>query len=127
MYGEIDELVLKRRSSSALAMAYHVPLWRHQKEAFSVLLFICAAKPFVTVRFSHKGTIRRTFDVSLLIVCKQTYQKTLDWPVIRDAMTAIWRRRNSIRNTVVSLSHQTVNNLFNSLRLGGVYMGQWTV
>ena len=33
--------------------------------------------------------------MSLCGQCEQTVEQTLYWPVIRDAMAAIWRRRNA--------------------------------
>ena len=41
--------------------------------------------------------IPRTMDgnADMFLCCqlKQTVQQTLDWPVVRDAMTVIWRHR----------------------------------
>ena len=48
------------------------------------------------VDFPHKETVTWAIDVSLLSVWKKTAEETLDWPVIRDAKTVIWRRRNGV-------------------------------
>ena len=45
----------------------------------------------------HKGTVTRTFDV-FCCQSKKTVEQTLDWPVFRDAMTVIWRRRNVLNS-----------------------------
>ena len=62
------------------------PLWCHQMETFPRYC------PFV--RLNHRS---RIFD-AFCCQSKQTAEQTLDWPVIRDVMTVIWRRRNVQRH-----------------------------
>ena len=64
---------------------------------FPPLLSLCAGKPQVKVDSPHKGTVTRTFDV-FCCQCKKTVEQTLDWPVFRDTMTVIWRRRNVLNS-----------------------------
>ena len=54
-------------------------------ETFSMLLVLCEGNPPVTGGFpSQKASNGDLWWVD----------QALDWPVIRDAMTVIWRRRN---------------------------------
>ena len=64
---------------------------------FPPLLSLCAGKPQVKVDSPHEGTVTRTFDV-FCCQSKKAVEQTLDWPVFRDAMTAIWRRSNVLNS-----------------------------
>ena len=72
------------------------PLWRHQIESFPRYC------PFVretTCQFGFSS--QRVSNAELCCFCCQSEQ-TLDWPVFRDAMAVIWRRRN-VLNWIVSM------------------------
>ena len=60
---------------------------------FSALPSFCAGIHRSPVVFPHKGTATRNFDVYFLTVWTN-FEQILAWPVIRDAMMVIWRRRN---------------------------------
>ena len=70
---------------------------------FAMLLSLCTGKPQVKVDSPHErdSTWTRTFDVCCQSE-KKTVEQTLDWPVFRDAMTVIWRRRNVLNSMVVA-------------------------
>ena len=55
-------------------------------ETVSALLALCEGFHYSP----HEGPVSRTFDVPW---SEQRIEQTLDWPVIRDAMMVIWRRR----------------------------------
>ena len=69
-------------------------LWRHQTEEFSALPFPSVKESTGLWWISHtKGQSRGP----LMFLCcqsEQTVKQTLDWPVIWDEMTVIWRHRH---------------------------------
>ena len=72
-----------------IIMEYHCTLWRHQMETFTALLSHCVGNPPIT-----KGRLRGPL---MFLWCQSKLSiEILDWPVIRDAMTLIWRRRNAL-------------------------------
>ena len=67
----------------------------------TLLLF---AEPLITVDSPHKGTITRTFDISLLAIwtdCWTNIRLAGNW----DAMTVTWRRLNAL-SSLISLTTQ---------------------
>ena len=72
------------------------PLWRHQIDFQGYC-------PFVRGTTGQSGfSSQRDSNTDLWCFCcqseKKTVEQTLDWPVFRDAMTVIWRRRNVLNS-----------------------------
>ena len=76
------------------------PLWRHQIESFPRYC------PFVRQTTCQSGfSSQRDSSADICCFCcqsEQTVEQTLDWPVFRDVMAVIWRRRN-VLNWIVSM------------------------
>ena len=75
----------------------HGNAWRrHEMEAFSELLALCAGNSPVTGEFPAQRTSNSDFDVSLMwvwIKCSTSSQ----WQVIWDHVTFMWRHHNLLR------------------------------
>ena len=85
----------KEPAGCAIMISFN-PLWRHQIESLP-----CHC-PFVRETTCQSGySSQRDSNADLSCFCCQSEQ-TLDWPVFRDAMAVIWRRRN-VLNWIVSM------------------------
>ena len=72
-------------------------LWRLQTETFSALLFLCVGSPPVTDGFPSQRDSDADLWCSFVVsYSERTVGQTLDWQVIRDAMTDTWRRSNGL-------------------------------
>ena len=67
-------------------------LWCHLMETFSALLLLFTGNPPVTGGFPSQRNSNA--DLWCFFVCLKSVKQTLDWQVIRDGMTVIWRRCN---------------------------------
>ena len=72
---------------------YHFSWWRHQMGAFSAWLVLCAENSPVTGELPSQSASNAGFDVSLMWV-RMSFKETIEWPVIWDYMTFMWRHRN---------------------------------
>ena len=63
--------------------------WRHQMETFSPLLALCDGNPPVTDGFPPQRPVTRSFDVFFWSAPEQTFQQTIETPVVWSAIGLI--------------------------------------
>ena len=70
----------------------HIPWWRHQMEAFSALLAICAGNSPVPGEFPAQRPVTRSFDVFVdLRLSKQWWGRWFE-----TLLRPLWRHRNDV-------------------------------
>ena len=80
--------------------------WRHQLEAFSALLAICAGNSLVFNEFPAKRPVTQSFDVFFdLRLIKRLSEQSWGW-WFETLSRPLWRHRNDLSNIVLPMTHR---------------------
>ena len=90
----------------------HIIWWRHQMEAFSALLALCAGNPPITGEFPSQKPVTRSFDVFFdLRLNKRLSKQSLGW-WFETPSRSLWRHCNVIDRVVQEILNSSALAFF---------------